>query len=78
MIEALAARGISCGIHYPVPVHLQEAYASLGVSGGTFPVAEQLARETVSLPIYPELTVAQVEVVAGAVKQWAQSSGGNS
>lgn len=63
----LESRGIGCGIHYPVPVHLQEAYASLGHRRGEFPVAERCAAELVSLPMYPELTSGQIEAVVEAV-----------
>ena len=61
--------GIACGIHYPVPVHLQEAYQNLGYEEGAFPIAEQAAKEFVSLPMFPELTPAQVEMVAEGVKE---------
>jgi dTDP-4-amino-4,6-dideoxygalactose transaminase len=61
---ALAREGIQTGIHYPLPVHLQPAYAELGQGRGSFPVAEQLADEVLSLPMYPELTPALIgEVV---------------
>ena len=57
--------GIGVGIHYPVPVHLQKAYANLGYRAGDYPVTERLANEFLSLPIYPELRPDQVaEVVA--------------
>ena len=78
LIAALDAKGISCGIHYPVPVHLQEAYSSLGLRQGSFPVAERHACEVVSLPIYPELSFAQVERVAHEVRRWADARGGDS
>jgi len=71
-MEALAAKGIGTGIHYPVPIHLQEAYASLGLQAGSFPVSEQWARETVSLPMYAELTSAQVDYVSTEIKNWLQ------
>jgi dTDP-4-amino-4,6-dideoxygalactose transaminase len=60
----LAQAGIATGCHYPVPVHLQPAYADLGYRRGDFPVAESFAAETLSLPMYPELTPEQVERVA--------------
>ncbi len=64
ILESLGQRGIGCGIHYPIPVHLQEAYRSLGYSVGAFPVAERCAKEFLSLPIFPELAAEQVEFVA--------------
>jgi dTDP-4-amino-4,6-dideoxygalactose transaminase len=68
MLKEMASLGISCAIHYPVPVHLQEAYRSLGHSRGAFPVAEKCADEFLSLPMYPELSEAQVRAVADALK----------
>jgi dTDP-4-amino-4,6-dideoxygalactose transaminase len=68
-IRRLAEMGIACGIHYPVPVHLQEAYSTLGYEAGSFPIAEQAAKEFISLPMFPELTSAQVEMVAESLKE---------
>jgi len=68
LISRLAARDIACGIHYPVPLHLQEAYASLGLPMGTYPVAEVSAQEFVSLPMYPELSVEQIAYVCHEIK----------
>jgi dTDP-4-amino-4,6-dideoxygalactose transaminase len=61
---ALAEAGIESGIHYPVPLHLTPAYASLGYGAGDFPVAESLAERSISLPMHPHLTADQVEFVA--------------
>jgi dTDP-4-amino-4,6-dideoxygalactose transaminase len=69
VIRRLGEKGIGCGVHYPVPVHLQEAYRDLGYEQGAFPVAERSATEFVSLPMFPELTPAQVEIVAECVKE---------
>jgi dTDP-4-amino-4,6-dideoxygalactose transaminase len=69
LLKGLESKGIACGIHYPVPLHLQEAYKHLGLERGTFPVAEHAADEILSLPIYPELTDDMVDEVAGAVKE---------
>jgi dTDP-4-amino-4,6-dideoxygalactose transaminase len=67
LLQTLASRGVSCGIHYPVPVHLQEAYSSLGYARGSFPVAERCADEFLSLPMFPELTPEQIEYVGREV-----------
>ncbi|MFN2427480.1 MAG: DegT/DnrJ/EryC1/StrS family aminotransferase [Candidatus Binatia bacterium] len=63
----LEREGIQAGIHYPVPVHLQGAYAGLGHRAGAFPVAERLAAQVLSLPMFPELTEGQIERVCGAI-----------
>ncbi len=61
--QALNDAGVATGIHYPVPVHLQPAYADLGYGEGAFPVSEALASETLSLPMFPELTARQIDRV---------------
>ncbi len=63
----LASRGIQTRIHYPVPVHLQPAYANLGYYPGSFPETERLSREALSLPLYPEMTDEMVGMVCQAV-----------
>ena len=68
--EFLTESGIQTGIHYPVPIHLQEAYAELGLGAGAFPNAEVLARETLSLPMYPELTSSQIATVTRIVREF--------
>ena len=66
----LAERGVQSGKHYPVPLHLQEAFASLRHSQGDFPVAEMIGREQLSLPIYPEMAEADVDTVCDAIEEW--------
>jgi dTDP-4-amino-4,6-dideoxygalactose transaminase len=73
-IAALAEQGISCGIHYPVPIHLQSAYGFMGLGRGSFPVAEKCAGEMVSLPMYPELKEEQINYVTGAIKGFFRHS----
>jgi dTDP-4-amino-4,6-dideoxygalactose transaminase len=68
-MAALAARGVGTAIHYPVALHLQPAYASLGGKRGDRKVVERAADEIVSLPVYPELSDAQVGAVIAAVKE---------
>lgn len=65
---ALTAEGIATQIHYPIPPHRQLAYAELGLGEGSFPIAERLAAETLSLPIGPHLTLDQARRVADAVR----------
>jgi dTDP-4-amino-4,6-dideoxygalactose transaminase len=67
MQQRLARAGIATGIHYPVPVHLQPAYADLGHRPGDFPDAERFASETLSLPMFPELADEQIERVCAAL-----------
>ncbi|MBM4433739.1 MAG: DegT/DnrJ/EryC1/StrS family aminotransferase [Chloroflexi bacterium] len=68
MKEFLWERGIGAGIHYPVPIHLQEAAQFLGYRSGELPATERVAGEVLSLPMYPELTDEQIEHVADGVK----------
>jgi dTDP-4-amino-4,6-dideoxygalactose transaminase len=66
----LEAARVGCALHYPLPLHLQKCYAHLGYKAGDFPVAEKAARECLSLPIYPEMTDAQIQRVATVVKEF--------
>ena len=63
--------GVGTALHYPLPLHLQKCFASLGHRAGDFPVAERAAQECLSLPIYPELTDAQQDHVAASIKSFA-------
>jgi dTDP-4-amino-4,6-dideoxygalactose transaminase len=64
----LQKQGIATGIHYPIPLHLQPAYAYLGLPDGSFPVTENLSKKILSLPMYPELTEEQIRFVCKKVK----------
>jgi dTDP-4-amino-4,6-dideoxygalactose transaminase len=67
--DILRQHGIGYGVHYPVPVHLHQAYALLGLKEGDFPVAEELCRTILSLPIYPELSREEQNRVVEAVRR---------
>jgi dTDP-4-amino-4,6-dideoxygalactose transaminase len=69
-IQALHARGVQTGIHYPTPIHLLPAYTELGYKAGDFPVSERIASQEVSLPMFPELTPAQITEVSEAVLEF--------
>jgi dTDP-4-amino-4,6-dideoxygalactose transaminase len=65
---ALGDAGVQTGVHYPIPVHLQPAYRDLGYRAGDFPVSERIGGEVLSLPMFPELSPAQIGTVAGLLK----------
>src|SRR5262249_48651156 len=68
VLAKLNADGIGAGIHYPVPIHLQGAFKYLGHNAGDFPVAERVAGEILSLPLFPQITAEQQERVANALR----------
>jgi dTDP-4-amino-4,6-dideoxygalactose transaminase len=68
----LKGRGITCGLHYPIPLHLQACYAALGYGPGSLPQAEWSAARVLSLPLYPELEAEQVRRVVAAVRAFAE------
>lgn len=68
VMDRLKEKGITALIHYPIPIHLQEAYADAGFKAGDFPVSEKIAEEILSLPMFPHMTEAQVVEVAAALK----------
>jgi dTDP-4-amino-4,6-dideoxygalactose transaminase len=66
--DHLASHGVSTGIHYPIPIHLQEAYHDLGYGLGDFPVSEAAARRIMSLPMFPEMTTEALVYVSDAIR----------
>lgn len=70
MIEHLRKNGIETGVHYPIPLHMQQAYASLGF--GRYPVTEQLASEVLSIPMYPELSRESIEFIIKTIQEGLQ------
>jgi dTDP-4-amino-4,6-dideoxygalactose transaminase len=67
--QKLADNDVEAGVHYPIPLHLQEAYRSLGYRAGDFPVCERLTQRILSLPIYPELPTEAVSRVVGSLQE---------
>ena len=68
LMKRLNEAGVGSLIHYPVPPHLQEAYTAMGFRLGTFPVAERLAKEVVSLPMGPQMAAERVDVIYGYLR----------
>ena len=73
LMEHLKNRGIASGLHYPIPIHVQPAYAELGYKAGDFPITEAYAETILSLPIYPELDDDKVATVVDAIRDFFQS-----
>jgi dTDP-4-amino-4,6-dideoxygalactose transaminase len=68
MQNSLSAAGVGTGIHYPVPLHLQQAYSALGYRNGDLPITEKVSSEILSLPMYPQLTDSQQAKVVRALR----------
>lgn len=69
--KALTAAGVANAVYYPIALHMLKAHRDLGYHAGEFPVAEQMCHEELSLPVYPELSEAQIEYIAGVVREAA-------
>jgi dTDP-4-amino-4,6-dideoxygalactose transaminase len=74
LINALAEKDIHCGIHYPVPIHLQEAYHSANLGKGSFPIADSCASEFISLPMFAELSKEQIEYVVEEINHFLRDN----
>ena len=70
LIEHLNSKGIQTGIHYPTPIHLQEAYNNLNCKRGSFPISEQYADEILSIPMFPELKDDEIVTVVNSIKEF--------
>jgi dTDP-4-amino-4,6-dideoxygalactose transaminase len=66
----LKSAGVVTSIHYPIPIHLHPAFSDLGYSEGSFPEAERLSREALSLPLFPELREDQVGFVCDSIRRF--------
>jgi dTDP-4-amino-4,6-dideoxygalactose transaminase len=75
LMQYLLEHDIGCIIHYPIPIHLQKAYAFRGWKSGDFPVAEKAAEEILSLPLFPSMTDEQVDYVVTVIKQFFEVGG---
>ncbi len=75
LADFLKDKGIDTGLHYPIPLHVQEAYRYMGLREGDFPVAERCCREILSIPMFPELTEEQIRYVVDSVKQFYTRKG---
>jgi dTDP-4-amino-4,6-dideoxygalactose transaminase len=73
LLEYLKSKRIFAGIHYPVPIHLLDAYRDLGYKRGDFPVTEQITEEIISLPMYPELSEDKIRFVVRSIKEFCKS-----
>ncbi len=70
--EGMKQKGIGVLIHYPIPLHLQEAYKELGHKAGDFPIAEGVSREILSLPMFPHMTKKQIKYVCDCLKEFVE------
>jgi dTDP-4-amino-4,6-dideoxygalactose transaminase len=70
LIDHLKHNNVGCDVYYPIPLHLQECFKELGYREGDLPVAESAARETIALPVYPELTVEQQQYVVNTIREF--------
>ena len=68
--ESLKKEGVDTGKHYPVPIHLQPCFSSLGYKQGDFPVSERLSKEILSLPMFPTLKKKEIKYVADRIKKF--------
>jgi len=73
VLEELKKNDIHCGIHYPVPIHLQKAFSYMGLASGAYPVSERCAQQELSLPMYPELAEEQIRYVTDSLKHALKS-----
>ncbi len=69
LLNKLKDEGIYCGIHYPIPIHMQKAYEDLGIKEGAFPITEKYANEIISLPMFPELKDEEIKYIVGKIKE---------
>jgi dTDP-4-amino-4,6-dideoxygalactose transaminase len=70
----LRKEGILTGIHYPVPIHLEESYRFLNIPPGSFPISEKMADEILSLPMYPELTDGEISFVSDSIRRFSKTN----
>jgi dTDP-4-amino-4,6-dideoxygalactose transaminase len=66
----LQNKGVGTEVYYPVPMHLQDCFAYLGYAAGDFPESERAAKETLALPVYPEVTESQAKFVVACIREF--------
>jgi dTDP-4-amino-4,6-dideoxygalactose transaminase len=69
LFNRFKANGVGTVIHYPIPLHLQKAYENLGYKSGDFPIAEMLAKEVISLPMFPHIKESQIKFIVKIIKE---------
>lgn len=70
----LESKGIGTGVHYPIPVHLQDAWREYGGGDLSLPVTEKITKEIISLPMYPELSADEVDYICGCIHEFSESN----
>ena len=70
LFNHLKDNGVHCGLHYPVPIHLQNAYKNLGYKKGDFPISEKNAKHCLSLPLYPELSMQKLDYIVESISNY--------
>jgi len=73
LLEYLRSRSIGCAVYYPLPLHLQECFGSLGYSEGDFPIAELASTEVISLPVFGELREEELEEVVSTIREFYEN-----
>jgi len=74
LVSYLSKGGVQIGIHYPIPIHLTEAFSHLGYKEGDFPISEKASREVISLPIYPQMRIGDVQYITEIIKKYYKTT----
>ena len=74
MEKYLESRGITTGLHYPVPIHLQKCFAHIGYKEGDFPVSEHLSKKVLTLPMFPTMRKEEITYITDSIKEFLTTS----